>query len=77
MSLNFPIVNSVFSTQVEPELCKITNQEVFFQVLVLIFRSVNFNFNHFEFVAAILEKGTRSIVFCNFCFTILDHAATK
>ena len=54
-SLNFPVLTSVFSTQVEPnlmKLCTITKQEVVFQVLVLIFRSAKY-----EFAAAILEKG--------------------
>ena len=58
-SLNFlQFSTSVFWTQVEPNLTKlrtITKQEAVFQLLVLI--SARLNLNHFEFAAAILEKG--------------------
>ena len=54
----FEFSTSVFYIQVKANLTKlrtITKQEVVFQVLVLILRSVYFN--NFEFAAAILEEG--------------------
>ena len=55
MSINFSIFNLHFLTDIMPEmlkLCIFTKVKVFFTVLVYIF-----NFDLFEFSAAILKKG--------------------
>ena len=43
---------SVFNLNFQPKLCRVTKVKVFFLVLVYVF-----NFDLFEFSAAILEKG--------------------
>ena len=54
-SLNFSFFNLYFSADITPDmlkLCRVTKAKVLFLVLVYLF-----NFNLFEFSAAVLEKG--------------------
>ena len=54
-SVNFSFSTYIFSADIRPGMlkrCKVTKVKVLFQVLVYVF-----NFNLFEFSAAILEKG--------------------
>ena len=54
MSVNFSILTYIFSADITPEmlkLCRVTKVKVLFLVLVYVF-----NFDLFEFSAAILEK---------------------
>ena len=59
MSVNFSFFTYIFSADIKPDmlkLCRVTKVKVLFLVLVYVF----YNFNLFEFSAAILEKGLLS-----------------